>query len=412
MTVIELADRTGISDRANPDVEIVVPVYNEETQVDESVRTLSAFVDRELPFSVRITIADNASTDRTWARALELAASCPGVRAIHLDQKGRGRALRAAWSASDATVVAYLDVDLSTGLDALLPLVAPLLSGHSDVAIGTRLAPGARVVRGPFRELVSRGYNALIHLVLRGRFSDAQCGFKAVRRDVALRLLPLVEDEAWFFDTELLVVAERLGLRIHEVPVDWVDDPDSRVNVPRTILDDLRGVWRMARHRTGGTLTPRFPQATSAELMRFAGVGIFSTLLYLAAFAALWPVLGGLAANVVAVLGCGAANLAVHRRLAGGVERARRRRLVVAAGLIGASVLVTTAAVTAAAAVAPGSLLAALVAVTLASALGALGRFALLRAFVFRPTYRFTPAEALARSAAPRPATDRRSQGA
>ena len=162
---------------------------------------------------------------------------------LHLAEKGRGRALKQVWSASDAPVLAYMDVDLSTDLHALLPLVAPLLSGHSDLAIGTRLARGSRVVRGPKREFISRCYNLLLRGTLRRGFSDAQCGFKAIRTDVAAQLLPLVEDTGWFFDTELLVLAERAGLRIHEVPVDWVDDPDSRVD----IVADRRG--RPSRHR-------------------------------------------------------------------------------------------------------------------------------------------------------------------
>jgi hypothetical protein len=139
-----------------------------------------------------------------------------------------------------------MDVDLSTDLRALLPLVAPLVSGHSDVTIGSRLAAGARVVRGPRRELVSRTYHRLLRLVFRNRFRDAQCGFKALRANLAQRLLPWVADETWFFDTELLLLAERNGFRITEIPVDWVDDPDSRVHVVRTALDDLRGIGRVA----------------------------------------------------------------------------------------------------------------------------------------------------------------------
>ena len=199
------------------------------------------------PLSWRITIVDNASTDETWATARGLAARVPGVRAVHLGRKGRGLALRSAWLASDARIVAYMDVDLSTDLAALLPLVAPLVSGHSDVAIGSRLAPSSRVARGPKRELISRSYNLILRTVFGTHVRDAQCGFKAVRSDVARRLLPGVVDDAWFFDTELLLLAERNGLRIHEVPVDWVDDPDSRVDVRRTAMDDLRGVWRVAR---------------------------------------------------------------------------------------------------------------------------------------------------------------------
>ena len=188
-----------------------------------------------------MTIADNASTDGTAARSHRLATPTTRTSAsCTLDEKGRGRALKRVWRVSDADVLAYMDVDLSTDLNALMPLVAPLLSGHSDLAIGSRLTRGSRVVRGP-SGAISRGYNLMLRRTLRARFSDAQCGFKAIRRDVARELLPLVEDDAWFFDTELLVLAERAGLRIHEVPVDWVDDPDSRVDVLRTALDDLRG---------------------------------------------------------------------------------------------------------------------------------------------------------------------------
>ncbi len=169
------------------------------------------------------------------------------MAAVHLDEKGRGRALKTVWLESDALVLAYMDVDLSTDLDALWPLLAPLMSGHSDLAIGTRLHRDSRVVRGPKRELVSRGYNLVLRTALGARFSDAQCGFKAIRADVAHELLPHVEDPTWFFDTELLVLAERCGLRIHEVPVDWFDDPDSRVDIVATARDDLAGVWRMRR---------------------------------------------------------------------------------------------------------------------------------------------------------------------
>lgn len=233
-----------------PVVDIVVPVYNEEADLESSVRRLRAYLDDRFPFASAITIADNASTDATWSIARQLADSMPGVRALHLDEKGRGRALRQAWLASEAPIVGYTDVDLSTDLDALLPLVAPLLSGHSQVSIGSRLARGARVTRGPKRELISRSYNLILRTVLRVGFRDAQCGFKAMRADVARLLLPEVRDQAWFFDTELLVLAERAGLRVHEVPVDWVDDPDSRVAIGSTALADLRGVWRLLRSRS------------------------------------------------------------------------------------------------------------------------------------------------------------------
>lgn len=144
-----------------PTVEVVVPVYNEERAVEENILRLHAYLHEWFPLPTRITIADNASTDDTWRLATELAEELSDVRALHLDAKGRGRALRAAWSLSDAAVVAYMDLDLSTGLSALLPLVTPLLSGHSDVSIGSRLNRRSRVVRGPKRESISRLYNLL-----------------------------------------------------------------------------------------------------------------------------------------------------------------------------------------------------------------------------------------------------------
>jgi glycosyltransferase involved in cell wall biosynthesis len=237
---------------ARRSVEVVVPVYNEAHVLADSIRRLHTYLESSFPFPYTITVADNASTDGTWDVATELTYALPHVRAVHLDLKGRGRALKHVWSASSATVVAYMDVDLSTDLGAFLPLVAPLLSGHSDVAIGSRLLRDSAVVRGAKREFISRSYNLLLKVGLSARFSDAQCGFKAARAEVFRALAPFIEDNAWFFDTELLALAERNGLRIHEVPVDWVDDPDSRVDIVRTALDDLKGMARVVRLRVRG----------------------------------------------------------------------------------------------------------------------------------------------------------------
>jgi glycosyltransferase involved in cell wall biosynthesis len=270
-----------------PQVEIVVPVRNEERALAPSVRRLAAYLRADFPFTALITIADNGSTDGTWAVAQGLTRELgpDTVRASHLDQPGRGRALHATWSASDARVLAYMDVDLSTDLNALLPLVAPLLSGHSEIAIGTRLRPGARVIRGPKREIISRCYNLVLHATLGTRFSDAQCGFKAIRTEAARELLPLVADTSWFFDTELLVLAERAGMRIHEVPVDWIDDPDSRVDIVATALADLRGIVRVRAGLARGTLkVPRPPDSDPPprgplrQLPRVVALGTASTL--------------------------------------------------------------------------------------------------------------------------------------
>ncbi len=315
----------------SPAVDIVVPVHNEMTDLEPSIRRLHSYLDEEFPYSARLTIADNASTDGTWDIAARLADELPGVRAERLPLKGRGRALKEAWGTSDATVLAYMDVDLSTDLDALLPLVAPLLSGHSDVAIGTRLARSARVARGAKRELISRCYNLILHAALTTRFSDAQCGFKAIRADRAEVLLPLVEDNAWFFDTELLVLAERSGLRIHEVPVDWIDDPDSRVDIVSTAKEDLKGVLRVGRALASGALPVRelrhsFGRSGDGttglvrQALRFGAVGVASTLAYLLLFVLLHPMVGGQMANLLALGTTAVANTAANRRFTFGVR--------------------------------------------------------------------------------------------
>jgi glycosyltransferase involved in cell wall biosynthesis len=291
-----------------PQLEIVVPVHNEEAALEGSINRLHEFLTTSMPFSWRVVIADNASTDGTAAIARSLARSLTGVTVIHVPLKGRGRALRQAWSDSDADVLCYMDVDLSTDLRALLPLVAGLVSGHSDVAIGTRLARGATVVRGAKRELISRAYNRLLRVALAARFSDAQCGFKAIRADAARRLLPSIVDNGWFFDTELLVLAQRRGLRIHEVPVDWIDDPDSRVDIVSTAVADLRGIARLLAQ------TP---------LIRFLLVGVLSTAAYAALYLLLRTWLGPAAANAIALALTAVANTQANRHFTFGL-RGRR----------------------------------------------------------------------------------------
>ncbi|MFZ0973613.1 MAG: glycosyltransferase [Solirubrobacteraceae bacterium] len=287
------------------DVEIVIPVYNEERALAASIHRLHRFLDIHMPFSWQITIADNASTDTTPEIAGALADELDRVRVLRVAQKGRGRALRAAWSASRAAVVAYMDVDLSTDLHALLPLLAPLLSGHSEVAIGSRLARGSCVTRGPKREFISRTYNHILRATLRARFTDAQCGFKAVRADVVHELLDAVRDDSWFFDTELLIAAQRRGMRIHEVPVDWVDDPDSRVDIVSTALADLRGVARLAM---------------ATPVARFVAIGVVSTLAYALLFLVLAGAVGSALASAVALAPTAIGNTAANRRLTFGIR--------------------------------------------------------------------------------------------
>ncbi|MEU4228460.1 bifunctional glycosyltransferase family 2/GtrA family protein [Nonomuraea sp. NPDC026600] len=377
-------------------VEVVVPVYNEQRALRDSIGRLHAYLSGTFPYDYRITIADNASTDNTWQLAIELAAELPHVRAVHLDGKGRGRALRQVWSESDADVVSYMDVDLSTDLDAFLPLVAPLLSGHSDLAIGTRLARTSRVVRGPKREFISRAYNLLLHL-MGARFSDAQCGFKAVRTEIAQALLPAVEDEQWFFDTELLLLAERHGLRIHEVPVDWVDDPDSRVDVFQTAKDDLRGLARVARKTLSGAARipvparvsqAQLPRGMAAQLPKFAVVGVVSTLAYLLLFSGLRQMIPVLVANAIALLVTAVANTAANRRFTFGVTGSAGAMRQQFEGLM--AFLVGLVLTTGSLALLPDTVShgVELVAVVLANALATLVRFLLLRVWVFNPSRR------------------------
>lgn len=398
-------------------LDVVVPVYNEEKDLALSVHRLYSHLSENFPFSFRITIADNASTDATPCIAAELATELTGVTAMTMVQKGRGRALQAAWSRSDAQVLAYCDVDLSTDLAAMLPLVAPLISGHSDLAIGTRLGRGSRVVRGAKREFISRAYNILLHGALAVRFSDAQCGFKAIRADVAQRLLPLVEDTGWFFDTELLVLAERSGLRIHEVPVDWVDDPDSRVDIVKTAMADLKGVARVSRTLATGRLPVQelrgqlgrgaltgpevagVPRGLPGQLVRFASIGVVSTLAYLVLYALMRGRLGAFDANLVALVVTAIGNTAANRRVTFGVRGGSASATHHFQGLVvfGLGLALTTAALAAMKQWAPDAGRAMeLIVLVAANAVATILRFIAFRSWIFRPrrSVAATPQEA------------------
>jgi putative flippase GtrA len=362
------------------DVDIVVPVHEEEGSLERSVRRLHRYLSESFPFSWRIVVADNASTDATPQIAQRLASELRGVTVRRVERKGRGRALRAAWSDSPARVVAYMDVDLSTDLRGLLPLVAPLLSGHSDVAIGTRLATGSRVVRGPKRELISRGYNRILRTALRARFTDAQCGFKAVRADALRTLLPSVVDDGWFFDTELLVLAQRRGMRIHEVPVDWVDDPDTRVAIVNTAVADLRGVARLM---------------LASQVARFMGIGVLSTLAYALLYLALRAPAGPEGANALALAITAVANTQANRRL---TFRIRGRARLLRQHAMGAVVYALTLGLTSGAMAvmhgidaAPPRLVEVAVLVA-ASVCATVTRFVALRTWVFARARRRRPA--------------------
>lgn len=231
-----------------PFINVTLPVFNEEAQIAASTKRLHRFLSQSDLGLFEVVISDNGSTDRTWALACELAREYESVRAVRLEEKGRGRAIKAVWSKSEADILSYMDVDLSTNLEAFPGLIAPLRTGAFDIAVGSRLLPQSHVKRGWKREMISRCYNMLPKLLFQTRFSDAQCGFKAITRRAADDLLHLIEDNGWFFDTELLVLGERLGYRIFDLPVRWVDDPDSRVKIFKTAVEDVKGLIRLSRN--------------------------------------------------------------------------------------------------------------------------------------------------------------------
>lgn len=334
-------------------MEIVIPVYNEERSLPGCVAALTSFLDN-VPWQASVTVADNASTDRTLDAARALAVADPRIRVVHLAQKGRGRALKRVWLSSTADVVVYMDVDLSTDLHALVPLIAPLVADHSDIAIGTRLARSSSVTRGPKREFISRMYNRMLRTLMAAGFSDAQCGFKAMRTDAARKILPHVEDDNWFFDTELLVLAERAGYRVHEVPVDWTDDPDSRVDVVKTATEDLRGMWRVSKGLFTGRIDvdsfARAPRAAagpvaegvpgtggdagggarsplSGQMLRFIVVGLLSTLAYAVLYPLFRLIMWAQLANFVALALTAVVNTDLNRAFTFGVASRDRLRL-------------------------------------------------------------------------------------
>ncbi len=305
-------------------VEIAIPVHNEQNDLAPCITRLRE-VTTTLPWDVRVIILDNASTDDTRQVGEALARLHPDITYRRLGIKGRGNALRTTWLASDADVCAYMDVDLATDLAALAPALAVLDTGHSDICIGSRLSRGARVERGLKREFVSRSYNSILKMSVGARYSDAQCGFKAIRREAAQALLPHVSDGGWFFDTELLTLAQWSGLRIHEIPVDWTDDPNSSVDILATAVGDLKGVARMMWSRLTGRYplrqiamshaagdTPRL--RLSGQVLSFCAIGVLSTLAYMALFLVTRPMLGAQGANFTALLLTALGNTAANRR--------------------------------------------------------------------------------------------------
>ena len=253
-------------------VDIVLPVLNEAYILEESVRTLCMYMEDNLPYHYQIIIADNGSTDGTRRVAAMLTEHFPAVRVVCLPEKGRGRALKQVWLQSRADIVSYMDIDLSTNLGAFVPMITPLVTGDAAIAVGSRLMKESQTTRGLKRDIISRCYNRLIRWTMHTKFVDAQCGFKAIRRDVAQQLLPHVKDTAWFFDTELLIKAEYEGYMIHEEPVEWIEDTDSRVHIVKTAVEDIKGLSRVRGE---------YGRVALFEAAGFGGLLLITAALYL-----------------------------------------------------------------------------------------------------------------------------------
>ena len=241
-------DSPGGEKAAEIAVDVVIPVLNEAHVLARSVATVRKFLSEKMAaYHWRVVIVDNGSKDGTDNVGRALAAQHADVLFLHLDQRGRGRALRHAWMQGRADIVSYMDVDLSTHLDHLPEAVSALIHEGCDIAIGSRLLRESQTRRSLKREAISRLYNIFLKALLWTRFSDAQCGFKVVTREVVEKIVPQIKDQSWFFDTEMLVLAEKQGYRIRDIPVSWNEDDDSRVKIISTAWEDIKGVLRLRR---------------------------------------------------------------------------------------------------------------------------------------------------------------------
>ncbi len=235
---------------------VVIPVYNEERVLLESMMTLTTFLDYHDNYNWQVVIADNASKDGTGDIGRIVSKRYPNISYLYIPRKGRGIALRTAWTNTDCDFVSYMDVDLSTSMKGLVRAVEMLDAG-AQIVVGNRLHAESGIKRCFKREFVSRSYNVVIRHTLGTHFHDAHCGFKTARRDVAQALLPYIEDNEWFFDTEFLFYAERLGYRIDEIPVIWIEDLNTKAKIFKDAKDDLQGLWRLKFHnKLGQKLAP------------------------------------------------------------------------------------------------------------------------------------------------------------
>lgn len=233
-------------------LDVVLPVLNEFVDLPKNLPILHAFLSKHMAeYEWNIVIVDNGSSARAKQQSSKLAKKYTKVRSVSVHPKGRGRALKYTWMHSSADILCYMDIDLSSQLEFLPELIDSVSKKGFDIAIGSRNSPGSKVIgRKLIREISSKGYALLIRLTfLHTHIPDAQCGFKAISREIAQKIVPRIKDNAWFFDSELLICSEKRGYKIKVVPIEWHDDPNSTVKVLKTAWEDIKGLVRIRLHQ-------------------------------------------------------------------------------------------------------------------------------------------------------------------
>lgn len=293
----------------NPHVLLVIPIYNEEKIIENTVRETIKYLNENTKYSYILVVADNASTDSSPEIVKNLQKEIPFLEYVRLPKKGRGLALHTVWKDFNAEVVAYMDADLSSPLTSLPNIIDPILNNESDVTFGSRLLPpGQAINRKGKRELTSQGYNFLLQFILGATFKDAQCGFKAISKEKFNQVEEEIKNQNWFYDTELLLISQYKGLRLKEVPITWVDDPDSSVKVFKTIVENLKEMGRVY-------FTYR-PESVFIKLFKFAIIGVLSTVGTALLFFLLRFVLDPQLANIVSLSTATILNTIANKRFA------------------------------------------------------------------------------------------------
>jgi len=306
------------------EVSVVLPAYNEADTIERTVETTLATLEKCLPpGSFEVIVAEDGCEDRTPEIADRLAAEDDRVRHVHSDQRlGRGGALRRAFRAAAGDTLVYFDTDLATDMRHLEQLVESVRSGEYDVATGSRWIPGQEVDRPPRRGIPSRGFNFLVRTFLRSGLRDHQCGFKAFDRETLFDIVEDVEDEHWFWDTEVLVRAQRRGYRVREFPVEWEPKDDTTVDLVRDVFgmgSQILRVWwefavgpRITRRRSlaAGTLLIVLALALmtvyldpTAVLREIRGADPALVALAAGVYALSWPVRGLRYRDILAEMG-------------------------------------------------------------------------------------------------------------